>query len=114
MIPDYENQARVFRAFCDVHRLQIIELLRSGEKCTCKLIEDLDIGQSSISYHMKVLVESGIVESRQEGKWTHYKISDTGSAEAMELLKDITAAATVTGNCFCSEMQAVIIPEVRH
>lgn len=104
MIPDYENQAKIFRAFCDVHRLQILELLRSGEKCTCKLLEDLDIGQSSISYHMKVLVESGIVESRQDGKWTHYKISDTGSTEAMELLKEITSAAMATEDCVCIEI----------
>lgn len=104
MIPDYENQAKIFRAFCDVHRLQILELLRSGEKCTCKLLEDLDIGQSSISYHMKVLVESGIVESRQEGKWTHYKICDKGSAEAMELLTEITSADTAAEDCICSEI----------
>jgi len=104
MIPDYENQAKIFRAFCDVHRLQILELLRSGEKCTCKLLEDLDIGQSSISYHMKVLVESGIVESRQEGKWTHYKISDTGSAEAMALLTEITTAVVATEDCVCNEI----------
>jgi ArsR family transcriptional regulator len=103
MIPDYENQAKIFRAFCDVHRLQILELLRGGEKCTCKILEDLDIGQSSISYHMKVLVESGIVESRQDGKWTHYKISDRGSVEAIELLKEITAAETTTEDCVCSD-----------
>ncbi len=99
MIPEYENQAKVFKAFCDVHRLQILELLRSGETCTCKLIEALDIGQSSISYHMKILVESGIVEGRQDGKWTHYKISDKGSAMAMELLKTITTTNTTAENC---------------
>jgi ArsR family transcriptional regulator len=104
MIPDQENQAKIFRAFCDVHRLQILELLRGGEKCTCKILEDLDIGQSSISYHMKVLVESGIVESRQDGKWTHYKICDRGSAGATELLTEITTAAKATEDCVCSEI----------
>ena len=103
MIPEHENQAKVFKAFCDVHRLQILELLRSGEKCTCQLLEDLDVGQSSISYHMKILVESGIVESRQDGKWTHYKISDKGSAEALELLKAITTTNTTAENCCCCE-----------
>ncbi|HCX78883.1 MAG TPA: transcriptional regulator, partial [Firmicutes bacterium] len=47
-------------------------------------------GQSSLSYHMKILVESGIVESRQEGKWTHYKISKQGSKNAIELLNKLT------------------------
>jgi len=86
----YEDYAKVFKAFCDENRLQILELLRGGEKCACKLLEDLDIGQSSLSYHMKILVESGVVESRQEGKWIHYTISEKGSQYALELLKTLT------------------------
>jgi len=82
--------ARVFRAFCDENRLRILELLRSGEKCACVLTEQLDMGQSAISYHMKILVESGIVESRQTGKWTHYRISEKGCAAAAALLMKLT------------------------
>jgi ArsR family transcriptional regulator len=97
-----EKNAKVFKAFCDEKRLAILELLRSGEKCACVLLADLDMGQSGLSYHMKILCESGIVESRQEGKWTHYKISDRGSAEALRLLKAITtpdATASDQGCC---------------
>ena len=97
-----EKNAKVFKAFCDEKRLAILELLRSGEKCACVLLEDLEIGQSGLSYHMKILCESGIVDSRQEGKWTHYKISEQGSKEAMLLLKAITtpnATAEDTGCC---------------
>ena len=97
-----EKNAKVFKAFCDEKRLAILELLRSGEKCACVLLEDLEMGQSGLSYHMKILCESGIVESRQEGKWTHYKISEQGSDEAMQLLKAITtpnATAEDTGCC---------------
>lgn len=86
----YEEQAKVFKAFCDDKRLRILELLRGGEKCACVLIDQMDIGQSALSYHMKILVESGIVESRQEGKWTHYRISEKGGAYALELLKVLT------------------------
>lgn len=86
----YEEHAKVFKAFCDEKRLKILELLRGGEKCACVLLEQLDLGQSGLSYHMKILVESGIVESRQEGKWTHYKISEKGSACAAVLLKQLT------------------------
>lgn len=84
------KNARVFKAFCDEKRLSILELLRSGEKCACVLIEQMDIGQSSLSYHMKILCESGIVESRQEGKWTYYRLSESGSRHAEELLLKIT------------------------
>ena len=86
----YEEQAKVFKALCDEKRLRILELLRGGEKCACVLLEQLDLGQSGLSYHMKILVESAIVESRQEGKWTHYKISEKGSAYAGTLLKNLT------------------------
>lgn len=97
----YEEHAKVFKAFCDEKRLQILSLLRGGEKCACVLLEQLDLGQSGLSYHMKILVESGIVESRQEGKWTHYKISGKGSAYAISLLKELTTSNTVTEENIC-------------
>ena len=90
----YEEHARVFKAFCDEKRLRIMELLRSGEKCACVIMEQIDIPQSSLSYHMKILCESGIVDSRPEGKWTFYRISEKGGSEAMALLKVITTANT--------------------
>ncbi|OQA49977.1 MAG: Arsenical resistance operon repressor [Firmicutes bacterium ADurb.Bin300] len=92
----YEKHARIFKAFCDEKRLRILELLRGGEKCACVLLEQLELGQPGLSYHMKILVESGIVESRQEGKWTHYKISEKGSAYAGNLLKELTKPNAVT------------------
>lgn len=97
----YEEHAKIFKAFCDEKRLKILELLRGGEKCACILLEQLDLGQSGLSYHMKILVESGIVESRQEGKWTHYKISEKGSAYAAILLKELTTPNTVTEKHVC-------------
>lgn len=97
----YEETAKVFKAFCDEKRLHILELLRSGEKCACVLLEQLDLGQSGLSYHMKILVESGIVESRQEGKWTHYKISEKGSAKACALLHKLTTPNLVREEGTC-------------
>lgn len=99
----YEEHAKVFKAFCDDKRLRILELLRSGEKCACVLIEQMDMGQSALSYHMKILVESGVVENRQEGKWTHYKISAKGSAYAAELLNELTKSNTFIDDIICSE-----------
>ncbi len=87
---EYEKNARVFKAFCDENRLMILELLQTGEKCACKLLEDLKIGQSTLSHHMKILCESGVVNARKDGKWTHYSISEEGSAYAKELLSKIT------------------------
>ncbi|NLX92851.1 MAG: winged helix-turn-helix transcriptional regulator [Clostridiales bacterium] len=103
----YEEYAKVFKAFCDENRLQILELLQSGEKCACVLLEQLSLGQSGLSYHMKILVESGIVESRQEGKWTHYKISQKGSEVAANLLKTLTTehAGSINDDC-CNTLRS--------
>ncbi|MDD6033101.1 MAG: metalloregulator ArsR/SmtB family transcription factor [Oscillospiraceae bacterium] len=97
----YEQRARVFKALCDERRQQILELLQSGEKCACVLIDRMEMPQSSLSYHMKILCDSGIVTAREEGKWTHYRISREGSEYAVRLLKEITAVQDGGEGCCC-------------
>ena len=97
----YDDQVKVFKAFCDEKRLCILELLRSGEKCACVLIEQLDMPQSTLSYHMKILCESRIVDSRSEGKWTYYKISEMGGGEAMALLRTLITPNAMTEESVC-------------
>ena len=96
-----EQQARVFKAFCDENRLAILRLLSTGEKCACRLQIDLAIGQSTLSHHMRILCDAGVVRARHEGKWTHYRISPEGSARAVELLREITATAEAPNGCTC-------------
>lgn len=99
----YRTNAKVFKAFCDENRLQILELLQTGEKCACVLLEDLKISQPTLSHHMKVLCESGVVVGRKEGKWTHYSISAEGTEAAQSLLKELTTviAAESAGDVRC-------------
>ena len=94
MKEEYIAHARIFRAFCDENRLRVLELLRDGERCACDLKDHMEIGQPALSYHMKLLVESGIVESRQEGKWTYYRISAQGARAAGEILVQLTTPLT--------------------
>lgn len=89
-----QKSAKVFKALCDPNRLAILELLQSGEKCACVLLEQLELKQSGLSYHMKILCESGIVASHQEGKWTHYRLSEEGRDKAVELLIRLTTPYT--------------------
>lgn len=100
MNENHIRDAKIFKAFCDEKRLSILELLRDGEKCACVLIEKMNIGQSALSYHMKILCESGIVTSRQEGKWTHYRISQSGSEIAIKRLTQITTPKS-SDTCDC-------------
>ena len=91
---NYQEDAKIFKALCDPKRLAILEQLRSGEKCACVLQEPMDLTQSGLSYHMKILCDSGIVTSRQEGKWTHYRLSASGGAWALERLQAILTPDT--------------------
>ena len=96
----YQEQAKVFKALCDPKRLPILEQLRSGEKCACVLQEPLALTQSGLSYHMKILCDSGLVDSRQEGKWTHYRLSAQGQERAVQLLLALTTPnADSTPSC---------------
>lgn len=87
----YAETAEVFKAFCDENRIRILQMLQTGEKCGCKLLEELNVTQPTLSHHMKILCDSGIVEGRKEGKWTHYKISNDGRNNALKLLEKITS-----------------------
>lgn len=94
----YENEARVFKAFCDPNRLMIIEMLQSGEKCACKLLEDLNIVQSTLSHHMKILCESGLVDSTRNGKWMHYSLNMQGFEIAKDLLNELSVNTNILVN----------------
>ena len=85
----FEN-AKVFKAFCDETRLMVLSLLQSGEKCACVLLEQVSVSQPTLSHHMKILVDSGIVSARKEGKWTYYSISKSGSKTAVKRLRELT------------------------
>ena len=85
-----EDIAVIFKALCHKNRVDIVRFLQSGEKCACKITEELDIPQSKLSYHMKILCESKIVESWYVGKWTHYKINEQGSKIAIDTLIQLT------------------------
>ena len=86
----YQEDAKVFKAQCDPKRLAILEQLRSGEKCACVLQEPMELTQSGLSYHMKILCDSGLVVSRQEGKWTHYRLDEAGRERGVKLLLALT------------------------
>ncbi len=98
---EYKDEAAIFKALSDPQRLRILELLRSGQKCACRLLEDLDINQSSLSYHMKILTASSIVSASPNGKWTYYSIDEEGSAAAIALLASITQTNTEAAGVSC-------------
>jgi len=108
------ENATVFKAFCDETRLMALSLLQSGEKCACELLEQVNVSQPTLSHHMRILVESGIVTSRKEGRWMYYSISLTGSEKAIELLKCLTALETdqTESNKECCAWVKNVVPKI--
>ncbi len=82
--------AEIFKALCDENRIKILRLLQTGEKCACHLNGEINVTQPTMSHHMKVLCDSGIVVGRKEGKWMHYSISPEGARLAADVLKELT------------------------
>lgn len=87
---DEKRISAIFKAFCDENRIRIIKQLRSGEKCACKLLDEINVTQPTLSHHMKILCDSGIVIGRKEGKWIHYSISEEGVDLAKKYLQQLT------------------------
>lgn len=78
------------KALSDENRLSIIKMLTKGEKCACCLLETLKVTQPTLSHHMSVLVKSGMVNARKEGKWQYYSINCEKFSEFKEFISSIT------------------------
>lgn len=101
---EYKANSIIFKAFSDESRLRIIEQLQQSEMCACNLLDKLPISQSTLSHHMKILVESGIVESRKDGKWMYYAISNIGVEKAKILLEHLTLLdENYSASCVCKD-----------
>jgi ArsR family transcriptional regulator len=85
---------RVFRAFSDINRLRILEILKDGEQCACVLLDGLNVSQPTLSHHMRILCDSGVVKARRCGKWVYYSVDGEGCEHAKKLLSLLTEKKT--------------------
>ena len=99
---DVKRVSAIFKAFCDENRIRILQKLTSGEKCACRLLEEMNITQPTLSHHMKILCDSGIVYGRKDGKWMYYSISDAGIEAAHRYLDSLTNTYGTETDC-CGE-----------
>lgn len=80
--PSYKEFATIFKALSDETRLRVIDMLSCKEMSACDILSNFTLSQSTLSYHMKILIEAGVVDARREGLWTKYSINmirSTGS-----------------------------------
>ncbi|MHC1595080.1 MAG: ArsR/SmtB family transcription factor [Methanotrichaceae archaeon] len=78
-------ESEVFKAMADPCRLTILRLLKEGEFCACEVTTALGRPQSSISHHITILKEAGLINERKVGKWSRYRLSDGAVVEMMNL-----------------------------
>ena len=87
---DFNSVSTVFKAFCEPVRLQIIDLLSCREMCACELLECLSISQSTLSHHMKILLESSLIIKRKDASWSYYSINSDAVKDIHRIIEEIT------------------------
>lgn len=70
------NYLKIFKALADENRLQLLKRIASAnEVCVCKLIDETEMAQSRLSYHLKLLLEAGLINVTPQGKWNFYAVN---------------------------------------
>jgi ArsR family transcriptional regulator len=90
---DTSRAVQLFHALSDETRIEIIDMLGSGERCVCELQDTLNAAQSRLSFHLKVLKDAGIVTDRREGRWSYYELNREAFDEAESLLRELRPRA---------------------
>lgn len=86
---DAKQQALVFKALADPNRLRLLSIVRSassGATCVCDLTEPLDLSQPTVSHHLKILVEAGLLHREKRGTWAYYSLVPGALERAAGLL----------------------------
>jgi ArsR family transcriptional regulator len=96
----YEENVRLFKALADPSRLMIIDMLSCGELCACKILEKFNFTQPTLSHHMKILCDCGLVNGRKDGKWMYYTLDEKNIQDFKNFLCVITINKE---DCICKE-----------
>ena len=83
------NTAETFKALSDENRIKILIMLNKREMNAGQLLSELKVTQPTLSHHMKILCDCGLLNARKDGKWTYYSISDATANTLISDLKEI-------------------------
>jgi ArsR family transcriptional regulator len=90
------EQVKKLKAVADETRLQIVEMLTGGELCACKIQEKFQFTQPTLSYHMKILTDCGLVNGRREGTWMRYTLNKAGFETVYRYIGEICQSIVVS------------------
>ena len=89
MNKNYDDNIKILKALGEINRLKIVDMLSSGEKCACIILESFHFTQPTLSHHMKVLMDSGMVKCRKEGTWIYYSLDRDICSDVLNFLQNI-------------------------
>lgn len=95
---DYTEYAKVMKALSDSKRVKILDLLSCGTLCACDVLEHFDFTQPTLSYHIKVLVDAGLIATEKKGIWHHYSIHQESANKLVNNTKILFSTAET---CIC-------------
>ena len=95
---NFEEYAKVAKAVADPKRVKILELLSCGSLCACDILEHFDFTQPTLSHHIRVLSEAGLVASEKTGTWHHYTIDQE---KAQKYIDETVHLLTHSEECSC-------------
>jgi ArsR family transcriptional regulator len=76
----------ITKALSDENRIRALMMLTGGELCVCQIIDMLGLAPSTVSKHMSILRQAGLVETRKEGRWIYYRLADREARPVCEIL----------------------------
>ena len=98
-LTEYREAAKIFKALGDENRVHILKILSSGEKCACHLLEELNITQSTLSHHMKILCDAGLIISHKDGKWMRYRICCKNVQKIRDMMRFLLSPEYIPAYC---------------
>ena len=98
----YAEYVPILKAMADETRLKIIDMLSCGELCACKILEKFSITQPTLSYHMKILTECGLVDGVRDGAWMMYTLNSDKNTELADFIACVMAESKP---CICEDIK---------
>ena len=97
-----DQSRQMLKALADPIRLEVIHALANGERCVCDLTTDLNLSQSKLSFHLRVLREAGLLADRQSGRWIYYRLEPHALSALEQWLATLRGCCTQPASP-CSE-----------
>lgn len=94
-----DKEINIFKALGDKNRLAILDMLSCGELCACDILEGLELTQPTLSHHMKILQNSGLVTGVKNGIWMNYSIN---REQIEEIIRFINYHTNYKEDCICN------------